>query len=121
MRMTKNRKIILNIIKESNKPLSAELIMNKLGTNTMDPSTVYRSLELLYTNNYLLKSTLNKTDYYHLNEKEHKHYMKCLKCKKLIPINCHLHKVKETIEKESEHTIISHNLTFFGYCKECNV
>lgn len=120
MRMTKKRKIVLDIIKQSNKPLSAELIINKLSPKVMDPSTVYRSLELLFNNNYLLKSTLGQTTYYHPNIKDHKHYMQCLNCEKLFEVDCHLYKLKEQIEKNTNFSIISHNLTFFGYCENCN-
>lgn len=121
MRMTKNRNIILEIIKNSTKPLSAELIINKVTPKIMDASTVYRSLDVLFNNNYLLKSTLNQTAYYHLNEKDHKHYMQCLKCEKLFEVDCHLHELKGLLEKETSLTIISHNLTFFGYCANCNI
>lgn len=119
MRMTKNRKIILKMIKESNKSLSAELLINKLSPKVMDPSTVYRSLDTLFNNNYLMKSTLNQTAYYHINKPDHKHYMQCLKCEKLIEVDCHLHKLEDLVHDNKDLTIISHNLTFFGYCKEC--
>lgn len=119
MRMTKNRKMVLEIIKQSNKPLSAELIINRLSPKIMDPSTVYRSLDLLFNNNYLLKSTLNQTTYYHPNEKNHKHYMQCLSCEKLFEVDCYLHQLKEEIENITNFSIVSHNLTFFGYCENC--
>lgn len=121
MRMTKNRKLILNLLETNNKPMSAELIINELPKDIMDLSTVYRSLDVLYNNNYLLKSTLNNTTYYHLNNEKHNHYMLCLECENLFPVDCHLHGVKDEIEKESDLEIISHNLTFYGYCSECKM
>lgn len=119
MRMTKNRKIILEILKESNKPMSAELILNTLEEGSMDPATVYRSLDVLYNNNYLIKSTLNQTSYYHLNNEDHNHYMLCLDCQKFVKVDCHLHELEKELEKDSNLKIISHNLTFYGYCSKC--
>lgn len=119
MRMTKNRKIILDLLKETNKPMSAELIINELQEGLMDPATVYRSLDVLYHNNYLIKSTLHQTSYYHLNDDEHNHYMLCLSCQKLFKVDCHLHELESELEKENNLTIISHNLTFYGYCSKC--
>lgn len=120
MRMTKNRKIILDLLKKENKPMSAELIYEKLPLNFMDLSTIYRSLDTLFNNNYLLKSTLINTTYYHLNNEDHNHYMLCLECNNLFTVDCHLHGVKEEIEKENNLKIVSHNLTFYGYCGKCS-
>lgn len=119
MRMTKNRKTILELLKKENKPMSAELILNSLPKNIMDLSTVYRSLEYLFNNNYLLKSTLGQTTYYHLNKKDHQHFMQCVSCGKLVELNCVLHDYKKELEKENDLIIISHNLTYYGYCKNC--
>ncbi len=119
MRMTKNRKIVLELLKKHNKPMSAELIYNELGEDTMDLSTIYRSLDVLYNNNYLLKSTLMQTTYYHLNNEKHNHYMLCLECNNLFTVDCHLHNVKKDIELKNDLKIISHNLIFYGYCSKC--
>lgn len=119
MRMTENRKIVLDVLKKADKPMSAELIINTLQDGIMDPATVYRSLDVLYNNNYLIKSTLNQTSYYHLNKEEHNHYMLCLSCQKLVKVDCHIHELENELEKENDLTIISHNLTFYGYCSKC--
>ena len=48
MRMTAQRKQILDILKQANHPLSAEMIMNKLPEDTLNLSTIYRSLDLFF-------------------------------------------------------------------------
>ena len=52
MRLTKKRETILNILKQTDKPLSAEDIYKELGDASMNLSTIYRALELfLYPKN----------------------------------------------------------------------
>ncbi len=119
MRMTKNVKTILNLLKKEKRPMSAELIMKTLPENTMDLSTVYRSLIKLYQNNLISKSTLKKTSFYHLNQEKHQHYMLCLGCSKTFLVECVFEKIAPIIEENSNYSIIGHDLTFYGYCKTC--
>lgn len=117
MRLTKHRKTILSLIKEKNRPLSADLIFKLLPKNTMDMSTIYRSLEVLYNNNYISKSILSQTAYYHYNYSEHHHYMVCLNCNKMVEVEC---QIEETpIINNKDFKVISHDLTFYGYCNLC--
>lgn len=117
MRLTKHRKTILSLLKEKKRPLSAELIYQLLPKNTMDLSTIYRNLELLYNKNYLSKSILEQTTYYHYNFSQHHHYMICLNCRKMVEVDCHLSDNLKV--SKNNFKIISHDLTFYGYCENC--
>ena len=119
MRLTKNRKVILNLLEKQKRPLSAQLIYDLLPEKTMDLSTIYRGLEKLYEHNILAKSTLNQTAYYYLNKKDHFHYMLCLGCQKMIKLDCYLELFVAELEKTDNLKIVSHDLTFYGYCSNC--
>lgn len=118
MRLTTHRKTVLDVLKNAKKPLNAELIYGLLPKGTMNLSTIYRSLDTLYANHYIAKTMLNQTAYYHVNEGKHHHYMICLSCHKMIEVDCHL---KENIYNlaETGFEVISHDLTFYGYCSNC--
>lgn len=119
MRMTNNRRKVLDVLKKSRQPLSADLIFNGFEGNKMDLSTVYRALEVLYENGLVAKSNVEGTSYYHLNEQHHHHFIMCLSCKKMVELDCHLDHEIEKMQKSTNFKIIQHDLTFYGYCADC--
>ena len=119
MRLTKHRKDILTILEKNKKPMSAELILSSLPENTMDLSTVYRSLDRLHSAGLISKSVINHTAHYFLSDHEHNHFMICLSCKDMFELDCHIHSMVHHIEDETNFKIIQHDLTFYGYCVEC--
>lgn len=119
MRLTKYRKEILTILKENKTPMSAELILSSLPENTMDLSTIYRSLDKLHTAGLISKSVINHTAHYFLTNQEHHHFMICLSCKNMFELDCHIHNMVTHVENETKFKIIQHDLTFYGYCVEC--
>ena len=56
MRMTSQRKQILTILDKASKPLSAEMIMEKLPLDALNLSTIYRSLDLFFAEGLISKS-----------------------------------------------------------------
>ena len=122
LKVTKNRKIILDaLLKESN-PISAEELFDKLKVdNDMDLSTIYRNLNILEEKSVLLKTTnLDGLNYYQLNTSDHKHFITCNNChKKFVIENCPVHDLEEKIEKETGFVINGHNFEFTGLCPEC--
>ncbi|MFA7423041.1 MAG: Fur family transcriptional regulator [Acholeplasmataceae bacterium] len=119
MRMTAQRKQILDILKQANHPLSAEMIMNKLPEDTLNLSTIYRSLDLFFAQEIVSKSYMNHTTYYYLNQREHHHYMICINCQKMYEIDCHIHHIADDIADKHGFKITHHDMTVYGYCKAC--
>ncbi|QWB95669.1 transcriptional repressor [Mycoplasmatota bacterium] len=119
MRMTKQRIQILDIFKSYAKPLSAEMIMEKLPDDALNLSTIYRTLETFYDEELISKSTIEHTNYYYLNDHKHHHYMICLSCHKMIEIDCHLHEFEEQVAKAHQFKVTHHDMTLYGYCHEC--
>lgn len=119
MRMTAQRKQILALFQKTSEPLSAELIMEKLPSNSLNLSTIYRTLDLFFTEGMISKSFMNHTAYYYLNHKEHHHYMICIRCQKMYEIDCHINHVAEDIAKRHDFKITHHDMTVYGYCRDC--
>lgn len=120
MRITKNRKTILDLLSRRKAPMSAELIYQELPKDTMNLSTIYRSLETLYSHGQIAKTMLNNTAFYNIiHKKHHHHYIICLHCQKMVKLDCYVHDVMNKIEAQSNFTVVQHDLTFYGYCPDC--
>lgn len=119
MRMTKQRKLILNIFKGNKKPLSADLIFSLLPDDAMNLSTVYRTIEKLSDLAIISKSVIDNISYYYLTEGKHHHYLICLNCKEMTETNCQVSNMAREINKTNGFLITSHDLTFYGYCSQC--
>lgn len=122
LRVTKQRKQILQILEIENNPISAEEIYNKLkNLSNMDLSTIYRNLNILEDKNILLKTTnIDGISYYQLNNDQHKHFVTCNICHKRFLIeNCPIHELEDSIEKETGFKITGHNFEFTGICPAC--
>lgn len=121
---TKQRELVLDILENLSKPASAEDIYLKASkTQTkLNLSTVYRILELFYSKNIVMKNTLSgtQTAIYELNRHTHKHYMVCVKCQNIFPLEdspCEL--VEKYISERTGFQVIEHKLEILGYCPHC--
>lgn len=119
MRMTKQRKMILDILKKTHIPQSAEMIYEKLPDHKVNLSTVYRTLDTFFIEGVLSKSTMKNTTYFYISNQEHHHYMICLGCQTMYEIDCHLDHVAEHVAKDHHFKITHHDMTVYGYCESC--
>lgn len=122
LKVTKNRKIILESLQKEENPISAEELFDKLKReNEIDLSTIYRNLNILEEKGVLLKTTnLDGINYYQINNSKHKHFLTCNNChKKFVIEDCPVHELEEKIEKETGFIINGHNFEFTGICPDC--
>ncbi|MDY0294273.1 MAG: transcriptional repressor [Acholeplasmataceae bacterium] len=119
MRMTTQRKLILNLLKKSRIPQSAEMILSDLPDHTMNLSTVYRNLDAFFAEGLISKSTMKNTSYYYMNDQKHHHYMICINCQKMYEIDCHLDHIADHVAHEHHFKITHHDMTVYGYCESC--
>ena len=123
-RKSKNREDVTAILKKSKQPLSAEDIYKTLlkKKKTLALSTVYRILDKLLEH-HIIHETMKDGDktLYEISDNEHKHYMMCTECKKIIPLDlCPFREFENNITKETGFTITGHRFEIFGICPECN-
>lgn len=119
MRMTNQRKEIMNLLKKSSQPKSAEMIYEELPDHTMNLSTIYRTMDAFFQEGLISKSNMNNTAYYYLNHKHHHHYLICLGCQKMYEMDCHIDHIADEVAKNHHFKITHHDMTVYGYCESC--
>ena len=121
-RITKVRKLIIQILLDSNCLLSRIDILVKLKKQKIKPnrSTIFRELTFLTQHQIILKNTIADVDYYEI-AKEHHHHLVCLNCNsiKKVSLAYHLTDQEKQIAKQNQFNIINHTLEFYGYCHNC--
>ncbi len=118
LKMTKQRLKILDYLKESNVPVSAEDIYANQREH-FNLSTVYRTLDTFFLNGLVNKYQLKNISYYSLKTKTHKHYLVCESCHEMIEIDCFIHQDLKEILKKHSFKISHHDLTIYGLCQKC--
>ncbi|MBB5336079.1 Fur family transcriptional regulator [Pectinatus brassicae] len=123
IKSTKQRNLLLNILKDSMAAQSAENIYleAKKSDKIINLSTVYRILEKFTEKNIITKTVMNdKMAAYSLTPQLHQHQLICLRCKKMILLDeCPLHEFEKNVEKTTEFSVTDHRLELYGYCREC--
>lgn len=115
---TKQRSQIIEVFKNSHKPLSAELVFQQLSDPLINLSTVYRTIDILMAANVIGKLYLNNLAYYYYNQHDHVHYMVCENCHNMFEIDCvssHFYQVAD----EKDFKMTHHDLVIYGVCKDC--
>jgi Fur family ferric uptake transcriptional regulator len=124
LKNTKNRQLVLGVLREAELPLTAEdiyLCLKEVDA-TLSLSTVYRILDIFVEKELALKAGVAKDNaaMYELNDSSHKHHLVCLNCKKIQRVyNCPLEDFEKNVAKETDFSITGHRLELYGYCPEC--
>lgn len=124
LKNTKHRLSILEVLYQESQPVSVDKIYFKIKENSIDInlSTVYRNLEMFVNKGIATKLTFlgDSRALYEYNKMDHKHYLVCLECKKILTIeHCPIHDYERSLEEETGFKISAHKLVMFGYCPEC--
>ncbi len=95
MRITKNRKKIIDLLKKKDKAFTAQAIHEELVD--LDLATVYRSLNLFVKEGLVRELRLSKGESsYEINDDGHEHAV-CSKCGKVRHISVDKDKLKEVL------------------------
>ena len=122
-RMTKQRKLVLEIVQESQEHLDAETVF--LRAKIKDPEislpTVYRTLAVLKDAKLIAEHHLGE-DHSHFEPvtiSPHYHFS-CIKCKTVIEFqDSQLAKVVNNISKQNGIKVTEVHLHLSGYCRNC--
>ena len=124
LKITKQRRAVLNAFTECENHVSAEELYNIVTATEpkVGLATVYRTLALLTQSG--LASELDFGDgqkrYEHKYMHSHHDHMICTECGKIIEFNHPLiEKFQEEVASRNGFTITSHKLDMFGLCIEC--
>lgn len=120
LRMTRKRQKIYDVIKGSKNPISAEDILNILGDENINLSTIYRSVEYFINGDLLLTFHFNNKTYYILNnEDNHYHYFICTNCLRMEKVDCNLSDVINELKHNKGFLVTNHEMTIYGLCNKC--
>lgn len=117
--MTKNRKLILNVIKNSRRHLTADEVFaaTRAENPTIAKGTVYRNLGLMVEEGLLRKVTvIGSPDRYDDRTEAHQH-MICARCGAIRDVR--FDTLKEKIEQSLGTDILSFEMQINYICPEC--
>lgn len=120
-RMTKQRKAILNVLKNVDTHPTAETIYEMVRTELPDISlgTVYRNLQVLMEEKEINELSFGKrVSRFDGNTKPHYHFI-CECCGTIHDIEMFHAEIPEIAADYVDGTITSQRLEFYGICKHC--
>lgn len=125
LKNTRHRSDVLDFLEQSAQPVPAERIYLALREKNADISlsTVYRILELLVEKDIVRKMNALEggKSLFELNRMVHRHYLVCLGCHKMLPIDdCPLDEYEKQLPSKNGFYATGHNLEIYGYCRDCH-
>jgi len=134
-RLTNPREIIINILRNTDKHLSAEdIYIDAVKTNpSVGLTTVYRTLDLFSQIGVVQKFDFGegRARYELTNnplKKDHHHHLVCVKCKSIIDytdfVNEELelmNKTEKALSEKYQFNIFHHTIHFYGKCSKCQL
>lgn len=122
IRQTKQRELILSILRCHTAALSAETIWEEARSNlpSLALTTVYRNLERLLEQKQITAVMIPEGATRYVPAGQHLHHLVCMDCDKTIDLpDCPLKAVEAQLEKDTGFTIAQHSLEIYGYCAQC--
>jgi len=118
IKLTKNRKIIAQILSESNDHPSVEEIWSRVSkiSPNIGIATIYRTLKILEENNIIAKHDFGegKIRYEEINEDDHHDHLVDVKNGKIIEFyNEEIEKLKEKIANDFGYKLVDHRLELY--------
>lgn len=124
LKKTRGRENVMKALEAVECPVTAEKIflgLKKQGKE-ISLSTVYRILGTLVKKEIAQRtgSDENGRAMFELNRHIHRHYLVCLGCHKMIPVeHCPLGELEKRLERETGFSVTGHSLEIYGYCADC--
>jgi Fe2+ or Zn2+ uptake regulation protein len=123
-RITRQRRLIWDaLVAEPDTHLSADDVVARVRVQmpTVDPSTVYRTLDLLVREGLVRRTDLGADRAFYEPTQDHlHHHVVCERCGAVV----HLHDeevgdVRERVERASGYALSRSDMSFYGLCPAC--
>ncbi len=122
MRRTPQREGILQVLKETDRPLTVEEIWERMPERRSGLPTVYRNLDRFVSQGWA-ESILGADQvmrFVRCDSRHHHHPLQCEACGRTAEVSaCGLSSSLEEIESLSGFAITRHQLLLFGLCRGC--
>lgn len=124
LKYSKQREVLLEILQNSNEPMSVDDLIEQLRTQnvTMNQSTVYRIIDHFCAHHIVEKtsSTLHPKHFYAFIRLDHHHYLYCQVCHTRIPLDaCPMESWLKSVEDTHGFLMTQHHIEIIGLCAEC--
>lgn|SRR5690554_1741667 len=124
LKFSKQREQVINELALLEQPISVEELYDNLKKqgNHMNLSTVYRTIDALHSHKIIEKvySSLKNSHLIQLSHAHHQHYLVCIYCHAMIPIDyCPMEQLMDHIKDTYDFKVISHQLEISGVCHNC--
>lgn len=120
---TKNRNIILDILREGEFFTAEEIFLKvKELEESINLSTIYRTLKTFENEGIATKILISQNEKarFKLNDVNHMHYLICLSCDKKVKLkDCPINGYDIFLEDKTNFDIVDHYLEIHGYCPRC--
>jgi Fur family ferric uptake transcriptional regulator len=121
-RMTPQRQIILDAIRDIGGHASSEAIYDKVQqrSSAINRATVYRNLDFLCEMRLVVAARIGRTAMYELAGAKPHHHLICRKCNAVSQLeNEHVTAFFQQVEREQQFRVDMDHLTLFGLCPGC--
>ncbi len=122
-RLTPQRRLILEVLEESQEHLDAETLYDHLRVRDPDVSlaTVYRTLTVFKELGLVEEHRLGEEHSHYEPVRDHPHYhFVCLGCGKVIEFDApRVEKIRRELSKREGVCVTRAHLRFSGYCDQC--
>ena len=122
MRMTKQKKVILEVLKNTTSHPTADWVYEQAKKQIPDISlgTVYRNLNVLRDMGEIMELNYGSSQSrFDGNPKEHYHFT-CENCSRVYDIDFPVQReMNDLVERKNGHRVDYHRLEFYGECKDC--
>jgi Fur family ferric uptake transcriptional regulator len=122
LKLTPQRRLILDIIHDSGDHLTAEAILNYVQARlpNVNKSTIYRTLELLEDFGCVFKSELGDRFIYHHAEEGHHHHLICRSCGRSLDCDENIFSdVKSALAAKYGFLADLKHMVVNGLCSDC--
>jgi Fur family ferric uptake transcriptional regulator len=124
LKYSRQRESVIDLLSELEQPVSVETCYDLLKEKgeSMNLSTVYRTVDTLHQHHIIDKvyNSITNTTMVQIIKNHHQHYIICVSCHKMIPIDfCPMEQILENVENKYHFKVTAHQLEISGYCKEC--
>jgi len=123
MRMTKQRRVILDALRKDNIHPTADMIyeMVRRQMPRISLGTVYRNLEILTALGEIQTLELSGSQKRYDGIPQKHYHIRCLHCGRVddAPI-APLNRLEDDLYESTVYTIMGHRLEFIGLCPECS-
>lgn len=125
--ITKQKKLVLAALYQSEEHLSAEEIFDQLDGFNIGLATVYRALKLYSTLGIIKEVKINDTNYYEMDmfSKKPLHiHFQCERCNRILDVddeklNIGIIRINNQFQEENELEVNNIDILFKGICEEC--